>query len=295
MSGEQLVVSKGKPAAYEELPPKIRQLAEKGKELICNSVKSNLIGQWKLGAIIIGMEAELPTDSVDSTLPTVAAYWFNNEASLTTLYNLRNVAKRFSADDVRKMSEVPLRNNSPLTWSHLLELQKVSDPARVEALLTQIRNNSWSAKELALQLSGSRDVAVGRSGGRKPKIPSSPISIVKKITRSVQQTGNYLTQVMDPIEKLLAAGVDYDDDFVDSVSSAIDQLTDTVQSTASMLQKLKQLKSIAGKVVNTNGKAINTGGAKSSRAKSSKPTKAARTKGTKGTKGKKSGRAKTGA
>jgi hypothetical protein len=235
------------------LPAPVQEIVEQGRQIVAKGVKTNVMSQWQLGFLIGKLESLVSEGELDETVGKVALCWGHSNLTLTTMYNLRNVAKCFSSKMVKEELEKPMKNGSIITWSHLYELQKIGDPDKISGLLEQVRENSWSAKELKLQLSGESAPVIARSGGRKPTVPTTPVGIVTKIFKSVQQTENYINEVLSPIDELIESGLDYDDNLDARIKEAIEQLSSMSKKSNEMLVKLKKLSSIAGKVVKPAG------------------------------------------
>jgi hypothetical protein len=231
------------------LPAAVQEIVEQGRQIVAKGVKTNVMNQWNLGFLIGKLESIVAEGELDETVSKVALCWGHSNLTLTTMYNLRNVAKCFSSKMVKEELEKPMKNGNIITWSHLHELQKIGDQGKISSLLEQVRENSWSAKELKLQLSGEAAPVIVRSGGRKPTVPTTPVGIVTKIFKSVQQTENYINEVLGPIDELIESGLDYDDNLSDRIKEAIDQLSSMSKKSSEMLSKLKKLGSVAGKVV----------------------------------------------
>lgn len=243
---------------FVALPEQVQEIVLSGRKVLQSGAKTNVLTQWRVGDLLNKLDAHVDSKdkaALDELITQVCTCWGYRDINLTSMYNLRSVARTFTLSFVKEQLDEPLRNGQLITWSHLLELQKIQDPARVEQLLEQIRENSWSSKELRLQMSGGSESSVKRAGGRKPSVPTSPVAIVTKITKSVQQTSNYMREVMEPIDSLIGEGFDYDDNLIEQITAAIDQLKDFHKDATEMLARLKKMSSIAGKVVKGDKKA----------------------------------------
>jgi hypothetical protein len=227
------------------LSPELQQIVAQGLEVLSKGNKTTVLCQYRIGSLLLQVEKHAAANDVDAVISTIAAEWGVDPKRLSRLYAARNVAAAFSLSFVREQLEQPLKCGNYLTWAHFLNLQKVQDEAKVQLLLQEVRENSLTAKELALQLAG--EAAVKRAGGRRPAVPASPRAMLRKVTLSTQHTTNYLSSVITPLDELIAAGVDYDDKLSDELASAVSQLSVMSAQASEALRRVKQLQSKMGK------------------------------------------------
>jgi hypothetical protein len=238
------ITDKGKAALLEEMNPVTRQVAQAGLEQIHSGYRASLVSQYNLGLQINKIFVSAISDAIKKDeLKKLLEYWGQPNLTLTTLYDLRNVAVSFDKQFIEAQFNERLADGSYITWSHFKELQKVSSPKKQLALLNQIRQNSWSAKEFTLQLQASGSAEIKRGGGRKPAVPKTPSAMLQKIYNSAQLTGNYLEAVSEPLTGIFMeiSPSDIDEKFVDSISSTLEllqQTEDRIQETRNNLKKV---------------------------------------------------------
>jgi hypothetical protein len=190
---------------FDDMADVTRQVALAGVEKLKAAAKISLTVFYDLGLLV---DQVLENDDLNdhqrkSEVKKLAAYWGQPNINLTTLYDMRNVATAFDRQFVQDQATEPMANGTYLTWTHFVQLQKVESKKQL-AYLKKIRQNSWSANELALELQGKKDAVIHREGGRKPTIPSSVDAKLYKLFTSLQHVDNYVLQVADPLEADLA-------------------------------------------------------------------------------------------
>jgi hypothetical protein len=161
------------------------------------------------------------------------------------------VAVTFTREFLAAQVEERMTNGGYLTWSHFKELQKINREKRQLSVLKQIRQHSWSANELALELQGKKDAEVRRSGGRKPSLPKTPNAMLQKIFSTVQQTDNYLTAVAEPLEHAFMdmPPKELDKQFVENIDNTLERMDLIMQHLKETSSKLKEVRKRANGVI----------------------------------------------
>lgn len=243
--GTELTV-KAREAIFNEMAPVTRDVALEGLKRLQAGFQIALLVQYDLGTLVNSVHADetLNEEQKRREIRRLADYWNQPHLNPSTLYDLRNVAAAFERDFVKAQVEERMSNGNYLTWSHFKELQKIGSEKRQLAVLKQIRQHCWSAKELALELQGKKESAIVRSGGRKPSLPKTPNAMLQKIFASVQQTDNYLEAVAEPLEGIFLEmpPQEVDEQFVENLDNTLtrlDQMEEHLKATRTKLKKVR--------------------------------------------------------
>jgi hypothetical protein len=216
---------------------------------VAQACLDKLVAASKIGALIyydmgsaintLFASAEISDSRKQQELKKLSAY-LGQDFSVGMLTNLKNVAATFTREYIVEQVSSPLRNGKYLTWSHFYELQKITSDARRETLLTKTRANSWSAKELSLELASNQESDIKRNGGRKPGIPKSANAMLQKLINSTQSTANYVDVIADPLTTALGE-IDLnnvDSALVTNIAGALTQVEETAARLASAKAQL---------------------------------------------------------
>ena len=238
---------KAREAIFEEMAPVTRDVALEGLKRLQAGYQISLLVQYDLGTLVnsIYSDETLNDAQKKKEIHRLADYWNQPNINPSTLYDLRNVSTAFERDFIKAQVEERMSNGGYLTWSHFKELQKIGSEKRQMAVLKQIRQHCWSAKELALELQGKKESEIKRSGGRKPNLPKTPNAMLQKIFASVQQTDNYLEAVSEPLEGMFMemAPAEFDEQFVENLNntlSRLDQMEHHIKETRTKLNKVRK-------------------------------------------------------
>lgn len=245
MTGE-LMTAKARDMLFQEMAPVTQEAAKAGLDKLKAGFQIALLVQFDLGVLVdqVFSDESLNEEQKKIEIKRLAQYWNQPTLGPTTLYDLRNVAAAFTRDFVKAQVEERMSNGSYLTWSHFRELQKIGSEKKQLAVLKQIRQHCWSAKELALELQGKKEAEIKRAGGRKPTMPKTPNAMLQKIFASVQQTDNYLTAVAEPLEGIFLEmpPQDVSPQFVENIDNTltrIDEMETHLKETRSKLRKVR--------------------------------------------------------
>lgn len=240
------LTAKARETIFNEMAPVTKDVALEGLKRLQAGFQIALLVQYDLGTLVNSLHADEALNEAQKRreIQRLADYWNQPNLSPTTLYDLRNVSAAFERDFVKSQVEERMSNGNYLTWSHFKELQKIGSEKRQLAILKQIRQHCWSAKELALELQGKRESAIVRSGGRKPNLPKTPNAMLQKIFTSVQQTDNYLEAVAAPLDGIFLEmpPQDVDTQFVENLDNTLtrlDQMNDRLKTTRTRLEKVR--------------------------------------------------------
>lgn len=240
---EDSLTVKRRDVIFTEMDAVTQQVAEEGLNKLKAGHQVTILINYDIGTLVARvMDAEhLNETQQKQEIQKLAAYWNQDRMGPTTLYDLRNVAVAFEREFIREQSEQRLANGHYLSFAHFKELQKVGSQKRRLALLKQIRKNSWSANELALELQGKREAEVKRSGGRKPTLPKTPTAMLQKLFTSVQQADNYVVAVGEPLDGLfLELGAnDVDAQFAENIELAMTRMNEAAEHLKETEKKLK--------------------------------------------------------
>lgn len=238
---------------FNDMDKTTQEAALQGAALLQKGFKLNLLVQHSLGDHVnkVLTAEHLNEEQRKEEIKKLAAYWNQPNLNTSTLYDLRNVAVTFSREFLTSQVEERMANGNYLTWSHFKELQKISSEKRQLSVLKQIRQNCWSANELALELQGKKDSEVKRSGGRKPTLPKTPNAMLQKIFTTVQLTDNYLTAVAEPLEStfLDMPPKEVDEQFVENINNTLERMETTMQHIKETATKLKEVRKRANHVL----------------------------------------------
>lgn len=244
---------KARDAILADMAPVTREAALEGAERLRAGHKVMVLLQYHVGAIVgrIFDSEDLDETQKREELRKLAAYWNQPHYNPSTLYDLRNVADAFTYEFVQSQMEERMANGASLTWSHFKELQKIGDEKRQLAVLKKIRQNCWSANELALELQGKKEAAIQRSGGRKPMLPKTPNAMLQKMNLSAQQTDNFLTAMFEPLESvfLQLPADEFDNRFVENIATTRARMSDLQQHLQQAIDRLDKVTLRAQEIV----------------------------------------------
>jgi hypothetical protein len=232
MNDKALTV-KQRNALFDDMADITKSVANEGFEKMQKGYKADLLVRHALGELIdkIFNAKNLDDAGIKEELNKLANYWGQN---ITAIYDLRNVALAFTREFLVEQVQECMSNGNYLTWTHFKELQKVKEAKRI-SVLNKVRQHSWSAKELALELQGSGNNEHPRSGGRNPTIPKTPTGMLQKIFTTAQHTDNYLAAVLEPMENMKET---LDDSSVDS--KFVENLGETMICIQSTIENCKK-------------------------------------------------------
>ncbi len=225
-------------------------IAVEGAKKMQTGFQVTLLIQYDLGTIINELFNAEDIDEAQRKreIKKLAAYW--NLSNLNIIYDLVNVSTAFTREFIKAQVEEQMTNGNFLSWNHFKELQKIGSEKRQLTLLKQIRRNCWSANELSLELQGNREAEVKRTGGRKPKLPKTPVAMLQKIYASVQQTDNYLEAMSEPLAGMFLeiAPNDVTEQFVWNIENTLtritkarNQLSNTFDELSTVLTRSKEV------------------------------------------------------
>lgn len=248
MSDKAMTV-KQRSALFEDMADVTKTVATEGFEKMQKGYKADLLVRHALGELInkIFNSKDLDEAAAKEEVNKLAQYWGQ---SYLSLYDLRNVALAFTREFLAEEVQKSMSNGNYLTWTHFKELQKVKESKRI-AVLNKVRQNSWSANELALELRGSGSVQNSKSGGRNPTVPKTPIGMLQKIFATVQHADNYLTVIQEPFNAM-QTNVDeesIDLRFIENLETTLSKLDSTIENCQKTMTSLLSLKDKADKVI----------------------------------------------
>lgn len=281
MTASSEMIAESREVIFEDMDQVTKKAAEAGSKKLQAGFQVAVLIQYDLGEIVNRVfEAEhLNETERKAEIKKLAAYWNQPNLNTSTLYDLRNVAAAFDREFVKAQVEEKLNNGTYLTWSHFKELQKISSESKQLSILKKIRQHSWSANELALELQGRKEAAVKRSGGRKPTLPKTPNAMVQKLFTTVQQADNYITAIADPLGDMLElSSSDFDDQFIENVTNTLDRISTTAKhftETEKQLKKvLKRAQSVLSKASSDEEESEDVSPAPAAKKRRGRPAKA---------------------
>ena len=239
---------------FEEMSEITQHAATEGMKKLKAGVQVSVLIPYDLGTIInTVLEAEHLNDSQKKDeLRKLAVYWNQPNMTLTTLYDLRNVAISFDRDFINAQVQEPMVNGNYITWSHFKELQKIGNETKQLTILNKVRQQSWSSNELAFEMQGKKQNQVKRSGGRKPTLPKTATGMLQKLYTTVQQADNFIDAVTEP---LTTTFMEIPPDAVDEVF--VGSLEDTQTKLDTLAERIKTTKKYLSKIQKRSIKVIN--------------------------------------
>ena len=232
-------------AIFSEMDPTTQAIAlEVGKKLQVGFQVALLV-QHDIGTSVLNLlnQEHLNEAQKKTEIRKLAAYWNLPTLTPATIYDLSNVSAAFTRDFVKAQVEEKMSNGGYLTWNHFKELQKVSSEKRQLALLKQVRRECLSANELALELQGNKEAEVKRSGGRKPKLPRTPVAMLQKIYTTIQLADNYLEAVAEPLDGMFMEmpPQEVSEQFVSNIKNTMERIGKTKNQLISTMEKLSKV------------------------------------------------------
>jgi len=232
-------------AIFSEMDPTTQAIAlEVGKKLQVGFQVALLV-QHDIGTSVLNLlnQEHLNEAQKKTEIRKLAAYWNLPTLTPATIYDLSNVSAAFTRDFVKAQVEEKMSNGGYLTWNHFKELQKVGSEKRQLALLKQVRRECLSANELALELQGNKEAEVKRSGGRKPKLPRTPVAMLQKIYTTIQLADNYLEAVAEPLDGMFMEmpPQEVSEQFVSNIKNTMERIGKTKNQLISTMEKLSKV------------------------------------------------------
>lgn len=244
---------------FEDMDKVTQKAAQDGLKKLQAGYQVAVLIQYDLGEIVNRIfDAEhLNETQQKQEIKKLAAYWNQSNLNSSTLYDLRNVAASFDREFVKAQVEERMANGNYLSWSHFKELQKVDSETKQLAILKKIRQHSWSANELALELQGKKEAAIKRSGGRKPMLPKTPNAMLQKLFTTVQQADNYVTALSEPLDGIFLelSSSDVDDQFVENLNNTLERISEASEHFSETEKRLKKVLKRASKVLEESDEA----------------------------------------
>ena len=228
-----------------EMDPRTKEVAIEVAKKLLAGYQVALLVQYDIGAkVSYVLEApHLNEAQKKQEIRKLAAYWNLPNLTPVTIYDLVNVANAFTREFVSAQVTEQMSNGNYLTWSHFKELQKVSSEKRQLALLKRVRMECLSANDLAFELQGNNEAEVKRSGGRKPKLPKTPVAMLQKIYTTIQLADNYLEAVSEPLDGMFMEmpPQDVSEQFVSNIKNTMERIGKTKNQLISTMEKLSKV------------------------------------------------------
>jgi flagellin-like hook-associated protein FlgL len=185
---------------FENMAPATQRLAKAGEDNLAKANRSFIIARYALGEMA-NMAKQSEAQYGGNAVEQLAMYW-GIKGGASPLNQLMNFAKRFTREFVTEWSLKPIANdeNRSMSLQHWLQLTHVQEAQDVDRLLHRIVSDGLTATELCEELRGG-GVATNnqRSGGKKPKMPSSPIAGLQRTIALSKQLTNYSALVRDKL------------------------------------------------------------------------------------------------
>lgn len=250
---------KQRQAMARRLSPAGQRVVEEGATIFARFSGSMLYYQLKIGQLLHGYNSDpdLTPDQKADELASIALIWNQPKFEHRCLYDFINVAEAFSIDELVELEllirpdskSMPqarqMSNGQYVTWSHLVELQKI-DEKRRKGLIQKMLKNSWSANELRLNVQGERLAVNHRAGGRLPGVPKNPVALVRKLQLTVQHSRRYMDAVAQPLETtILEAEGELTPALLNEIDAALQQLAEAEETAKQTRQRLMRVKAKA--------------------------------------------------
>lgn len=216
-------------AIFDDMHPITQQVAASVYERIAVGNAAILLTKYDMGVHINKiMHCDDMTEAEKGQeLKKLATFWNQENISAAVLGDLGRVADAFDRDFIKAEANKALDNGRLLSFAHFKELQKVGTEKKRLALLDKVRKNSWSASQLSAEMQANDDVKNTKFGGRKPVVPTSPNTAIRKLFNNVLKTGKYIDIISEPLGG----------DFLQLNSEEIDpKLIGTVENTKECLE-----------------------------------------------------------
>lgn len=250
-------------AIFQDMDKVTQEIAIEGSKKLQTGFQVALLVQHDLGTMVHGVftAEHLNEAQRKQEIRKLAAFWNLPNLTPTTIYDLVNVSTAFTREFVKAQVEEKMSNGGYLTWNHFKELQKIGSEKRQLALLKNVRRHSWSANELALEIQGTKEAEIKRSGGRKPKLPKTPVAMLQKIYTTVQLTDNYLEAVSEPLDGIFMEmpPQEVSMQFVNNIENTLERmnnakirLSQTIEKLTKVLERSQTVQQKQVKVVETD-------------------------------------------
>lgn len=175
-------IEKRRLALYAKMPPPLRKIAEEWKGLLGNTAKALAIVSYDMGTQIAKMTAKEGEYGPDPVKMLVE--YFGLEGGETELYNMRSFAQTFDRKFVQETGDRQMANGKFLSRGHWFAVMRLKEQKDREKAIEDVFKKSLSVNELELYIKsgdqGDRRVAKGKSTGRKPGTPTSPVAAIQK-------------------------------------------------------------------------------------------------------------------
>lgn len=233
---------KKRQALLQDMTPPCRKVAEFCDKKLKTAARGMVLIRYDIGVRIRQMnvkEAEYGSDAVNQ----VAAY-LDFPGGSTGLYALMNMSEAFDRTFVEQEVDVPMSNGRALDTRHFILLSRLKTKASQEELLKKVRAECLSTNELEAEIQANYEQKNSRSGGRKPKNPSTPEAGLQKLYAQSHKLDNYLKMLK---EELFGKLTDLPPDRVNSTlvekfELAYNQLNDLIEDSQGAAETMSALK-----------------------------------------------------
>lgn len=181
----------------KEMAPETQKVAKDFEGKISAAAQGLVLIRYDMGArlrTVIEQEAKYGVNAVEQL-----AGYLNFPGGATGLYTLRNFAIAFDRDFVKEQASLTMSNGRPLETGHFLAIMKVKSKKAQNKLFDRVRQECLSTNSLEEEIRAEYDTKNKRSGGRKPKTPTTPMAGLQKAFSQSQQLTNYLDVCEDAV------------------------------------------------------------------------------------------------
>lgn len=184
---------KARSAMLTEMPPELQKVALQLDACLAKEVGVSVICRYRMGQHV--RKVLLGGEKNESTYGTYAIEHLADYVGMNTtyLYGLKGVAEAFPSEAfVQEWSQKVNNKGDYLGIMHFVAVAQIKSAKERETWLARAHTNSWSSRELALQINASGTPKENTShGGRLPGRPANPISGLHAFTQLTNKFNRY--------------------------------------------------------------------------------------------------------
>jgi hypothetical protein len=262
-----------------EMTPKTQAVAKDFDKKVTMAAKGLVLIKYDMGARlaeVIEKEAEYGSDAVNQL-----ATYMNFPGGATGLYALSNFASEFDRDFVQTQVAQAMENGRPLETGHFLQIMRVKSKKEQTKLFDRVRRECLSVNSLEEEIRAKYESKNKRTGGRKPKKPSSPAAGLQKLFANAQKLDNFLDiteeTIFEPLEEIAAEEVN--EQLVDKFDKAEAQLGSLIKDAQAAVKRMQPVKKRLDTVLKKKANAPEEESAPKSTSRKKAATKKASSKG----------------
>jgi hypothetical protein len=224
----------------DQMRPELKEQCDRIRELLANNERDTVLARYQVGAIVAKVKSE------DATYGTAAVDQLAKALGLdsTTLYDFAKVADEWEESGIEDLMGRTGARGLPLTWSHLVELVRVTDRTSRQQLIQEVLKEQMTVRVLRERISTL-------SNGRAPDETVSPEAVMEPAPSVARQTSEGkepaqgLSELTAGISPVLQSEPKLPSDIVNGIrelSTGTDNRTNWLRQRAETIRRVLDMK-----------------------------------------------------